>query len=301
MTDPPDMLATPSRDSPEPALGHDREQGSGRNRFQSCHTKGRWCYSSGMNKRKPTEIPGRRTKRRIEAPANTAVAYLRVSTNEQTVSGLGLEAQRATITAEVKKRGWTITEWFIDEGLSGGLAPAKRPGMRAALAAVKGHEAATLVAAKMDRLSRSMLDAVTLLNRSLREDWQFVTCDGISDTSTPAGRAAAHMLMTFGEFERDSISQRTRDALASLKAKGVQLGTPTQVPDEVLRRVISEAAAGVSLRKIAVGLMADGILTGSGSPTWHAEQVKRAMDCQRGREIAAELFGSTDDKQEEKA
>lgn len=237
-----------------------------------------------------TAIPGRRRRTRTEAPAGTVVAYLRVSTDEQAVSGAGLDAQRATITAEAARRGWTITSWHTDEGLSGGLAPAKRPALSEALAAVQRREAAALMAAKLDRVSRSMVDAATMLDRSEREGWQLVSCDLAVDTSTPQGRAAAHMTMTFAELERGLISQRTREALAARKAAGVQLGTPTRLPDAVLRRVIIEAAAGLSLRKIAAGLMADGIPTGAGRPTWHAPQVQRALDCQRAQKIAAALF-----------
>lgn len=60
----------------------------------------------------------------------------------------------------------------------------------------------------------------------------------------------------------------------------------------MLRRVIAEAAAGVSLRKIAAALEADGILTGAGKSKWHPPQVQRALDCQRAKEIAAEMFPS---------
>lgn len=239
-----------------------------------------------------SSIPGRRRRKVAAAPAGTVVAYLRVSTDEQAESGAGLAAQRAAITAEAERQGWTITAWHSDEGLSGGLAPAKRPGLAAALAAVRNREAAALVAAKLDRISRSMSDAAAMLDRSAREGWELVTCDMAMDTSTPQGRAAAHMVMTFSELERGLISQRTREALAARKAAGVQLGTPTQLPDEVLRRIITEAADGRSLRKIAQGLMADGIATGSGRPTWHPPQVQRALDCQRAQALTAEMFGS---------
>lgn len=241
-----------------------------------------------------THIPGRRRQKRAEAPAGTVVAYLRVSTAEQAASGAGLAAQRKAITDEAARRGWTITAWHSDEGLSGGLAPSKRPGMAAALAAVENREAAILMAAKLDRFSRSMSDAAPLLDRSVREGWQMVTCDTHADTSTPQGRAQAHMMLVFSEMERGLISQRTRDALAARKAEGMQLGRPTEVPDEVLVRIMTEAAEGRSLRAIARGLMADGIPTGSGKATWHPPQVQRAMDCQRARELAVDLFSEQD-------
>lgn len=237
-----------------------------------------------------TNIPGRRRRTRATAPTGTAVAYLRVSTAEQVESGAGLDAQRATITAEAERRGWTITAWHTDEGLSGGLAPTKRPGLKSALEVVGRREAAALISAKLDRLSRSMADAAALLDRSEREGWALTTCDLAADTSTPAGEAAAGMMTVFSQLERRLISQRTREALAARKAAGMQLGTPTKVPDEVLVRIIREAAEGRSLRRIAAGLMLDGILTGSGNPTWHPPQVKRAMDCQRGQALAAAMF-----------
>ncbi|NMN94814.1 recombinase family protein [Antrihabitans stalactiti] len=230
-------------------------------------------------------VPGRRRRSRATAPANTCVAYTRVSTDEQVESGAGLAAQRAAIQAEADRRGWTIVAWHTDEGVSGGVAPARRTGLSAALAAVCNREAAMLVAAKLDRVSRSVADMGRLLVEAERKSWHFVTCDMAVDMSTPQGRAAAHMMVVFSELERGLISQRTRDALAVRKAAGVKLGKPTNVPDDVLRRIISEANSGVSLRKIAEGLMADGIPTGVGKAKWHAPQVQRALDCQRAQEL----------------
>lgn len=239
-------------------------------------------------------IPGRRRRTVSTAPEGAVVAYLRVSTTEQAESGAGLAAQRAAITAEAERHGWTIVGWHTDEGLSGGLAPSKRPELAAALEAVRTRKAAILVSAKLDRLSRSVRDAADLVEQSRREGWQLVTLDCAVDTSTPAGEAAASMMSVFSQLERRLISERTRSALAVRKAAGVQLGTPTQVPDAVLRRIIAEAADGRSLRTIAAGLMAEGIPTGSGRPTWHPPQVQRALDCQRARHLTAELYGTAD-------
>jgi hypothetical protein len=57
------------------------------------------------------------------APAGTVVAHVRVSTADQAESGAGLDAQRTTITAEAERRGWTMVEWFVEEGTSGGKTP----------------------------------------------------------------------------------------------------------------------------------------------------------------------------------
>lgn len=248
----------------------------------------RQCYS-GVVSAPTNPIPGRRRRSATSAPPNTAVAYVRVSTEEQAASGAGLAAQRATIEAEAQRQGWTIVGWHVDD-ISGGIAPAKRPGLTNALTTVRDRKAAILVAAKLDRLSRSMTDAAALLDRSTREGWQLVTCDMAADTSTPHGRAAAHMIMTFAELERGMISQRTRDALAARKAAGVRLGKPTALGDDVLRRIIGEASRGQSLRAIASGLMADDVRTGSGNARWYPAQVQRALDCQRAHELSAEMF-----------
>jgi hypothetical protein len=71
------------------------------------------------------------------------------------------------------------------------------------------------------------------------------------DTSTPAGEAMAHVLATFGQFERRLISQRTKEALAVKKASGVRLGRSPTVPQFVLCRIQRLRARGQSLRAIA--------------------------------------------------
>lgn len=116
-----------------------------------------------------------------------------------------------------------------DEGLSGGPAPSKRPQLSAALEAVRTREAAILVSAKLDRLSRSVRDAADLVKQSGREGWQLVTLDCAVDTS-PSGRGRRVDECVL-QLERRLISERTRSALAARKAARVQLGTPTQVPD----------------------------------------------------------------------
>ncbi|MHB1802599.1 MAG: recombinase family protein, partial [Actinomycetes bacterium] len=95
------------------------------------------------------------------------IGYLRVSTGDQADSGLGLEAQRAAITAEVTRRGWTLVDVFEDAGMSG-KSLGKRPGMQAALSALDAGQAAALIVAKLDRATRSTVDAALLLERAGR-------------------------------------------------------------------------------------------------------------------------------------
>jgi DNA invertase Pin-like site-specific DNA recombinase len=88
-----------------------------------------------------------------------AIGYVRVSTEEQATSRAGLEAQRSAIAAEAERRGWTLVEIVEDAGYS--AKDLRRPGIRAVLNAMTTNEAETLVVAKLDRLSRSMLDFAT--------------------------------------------------------------------------------------------------------------------------------------------
>jgi DNA invertase Pin-like site-specific DNA recombinase len=136
------------------------------------------------------------------------VAYLRVSTAEQADSGAGLEAQRAAIHGEVERRGWMLVEVFEDAGASGKSLNG-RPGLGAALEAVESDRAEGLVVAKLDRLSRSLLDFAGLMDRSHRAGWALVALDLGVDTSTPAGEMMSNILATFAQFERKLIGQRT--------------------------------------------------------------------------------------------
>ena len=118
------------------------------------------------------------------------VGYVRVSTTEQADSGLGLEAQRAAITGEAARRGWDLVATFEDAGRSG-TSMRGRDGIAQALRAVEGTIASTLVVAKLDRLSRSLIDFTALMERSRRKGWNLVALDLGVDTTTPAGEVMA--------------------------------------------------------------------------------------------------------------
>jgi DNA invertase Pin-like site-specific DNA recombinase len=205
-----------------------------------------------------------------------AVGYVRVSTEEQAISGAGLEAQRAAIVSQVERRGWKLVEIYEDAGVSG-KSLAGRPRLAAAIEAVESGEADTLVVAKLDRLSRSLLDFAGLLDRSRRKSWSLVALDLAIDTTTPAGEMLAHILATFSQFERRLIGERTRNALAQKRREGVRLGRPTVMESDVRERIQREREAGRTYAAIADALTEEGVPTAHKGRRWHPSTVRKAL------------------------
>ncbi len=205
------------------------------------------------------------------------IGYLRVSTDEQANSGAGIAAQRAAILAEAQRRGWSEADvqWIEDAGYSG--KDTRRPGIRLALEVLKRGDAAGLVVAKMDRLSRSLLDFTQIMAEAQRQGWALVALDCPADPSTPTGEAMASILATFSQLERRLIGQRTREALAIKRAEGVRLGRPRVLAAEVVARVVREREAGRSLRAIAAALDAEGVPTAQGGVRWYASTVRAVL------------------------
>jgi DNA invertase Pin-like site-specific DNA recombinase len=203
------------------------------------------------------------------------LGYVRVSTEEQSDSGAGLEAQRRAIEAECVRRGWQLLEVVEDAGFS--AKDLKRPGIQEALRVLEEGDARALVAAKLDRLSRSMIDFTALMATAQKQGWALVALDCAVDTTTPAGEAMANVLATFAQFERRLISQRTREALAVKKSQGVRLGRPTTMPKKVVNRIRRERAAGKTFAEIADRLNADGVPTAQGGRRWYPATVRYTL------------------------
>jgi len=204
------------------------------------------------------------------------IGYVRVSTDEQAVSGAGLEAQRQAIAAECRRRGWQLIEVIEDAGWS--AKDLRRPGIKAALEVLESGDAKALVVAKLDRLSRSLLDFTKVMATAQKQSWALVALDCAVDTSTPTGEAMASMVATFAQFERRLIGQRTREALAIKKAQGVRLGRPPTVPQKVVRRIQRQRARGETLRAIAESLNRDAVPTAQGGAQWYAATVRGILN-----------------------
>lgn len=198
------------------------------------------------------------------------IGYLRVSTDEQARSGLGLGAQREVITAEAARRGWQV-KWVIDDGYS--AANLNRPGITSALAALENGGPKVLVVSKLDRLSRSLVDFAGLMERAKRKGWAVIALDLGVDMTTPSGEMLAGVMATFAQYERRIISQRTKDALAEAKRQGTRLGRPRTTPDRLVREVERMRRKGLSLNQIATALTERGEPTVRGGQRWYGSTV----------------------------
>lgn len=134
-------------------------------------------------------------------------AYYRVSTARQGQSGLGLAAQREYIRLAAQQNHWEIVGEFEDQS-SGSIAPERRPACKAAMEFCR-EQRAVLVVAKLDRLSRDVEHIAGLLK----------LVDFKVATMPYADKFQLHLYAALAEQEREFISRRTRDALASLKAR----------------------------------------------------------------------------------
>lgn len=140
------------------------------------------------------------------------ISYTRVSTTKQ---GIGLEAQAAIIESYVQQHGGIVIDSYTEK--ESGKDTINRPGLQAAIKKCK-QEGATLIVAKLDRLSRDVADIFALKkDRSL----QFVVCDMDASDTLMLG-----VMASLAQKERELISRRTREALQALKAEGKQLGSP---------------------------------------------------------------------------
>ena len=199
------------------------------------------------------------------------VAYYRVSTDRQGASGLGLDAQRAAVKGFVRD-GVVVDE--VTEVESG--KKDKRPGLARALEIAKKN-GATLVVAKLDRLSRNASFVMMLRDSGV----PFVCADMPEANTLTIG-----LLAVIAQSEREAISTRTKSALAEAKKRGKVLGTPKNLTDEARAASIatrrtqrqectawttarlaaqSMRAAGATFRSIADQLNAAGYLTRTGS------------------------------------
>lgn len=203
-----------------------------------------------------------------------AVGYVRVSTNEQGVSGAGLDAQRGAIDGWASYRHATLVS--VEEDVASGKSTAGRAGLERAIAMCETGEADALVVAKLDRLSRSLKDFATVVERSRERGWSVVVLDLDIDLTTATGEMVAGVLAVLSQWERRIIGERTRAALAVKRSQGVKLGRPRSLPEPVRRRIVLAHRRGDSWTGIAARLNAEGVPTARGG-SWHPSTVRKVV------------------------
>ena len=216
-----------------------------------------------------------------------AIAYLRVSTQRQHRSGLGLDAQRAAINRFAARESLTVAAEFVEaETGKGADALDRRPQLAAALAAAKAAKCSVVVA-KLDRLSRDVAFVAGLMAQRV----PFI----VAELGRDADPFMLHLYAALAEKERRLISERTKAALAAKKGAGAVLGNPRNLAQagSIGRAVLIKGAdkfveslvpvvlpmrseGATTLREMAQALNRRGIKTPRGG-TWYPSSVANLL------------------------
>lgn len=163
------------------------------------------------------------------------IGYIRVSTVDQ-----NLETQRDTM----QRAG---CERIFEDTISGGKED--RPGLRGALAALQAGD--TLVFWKLDRLTRKTSHALETADYIGKIGAHMQSLTESFDTSVPSGRMMFTMIAAFAEMERAYISERTKAALAQLKANGQKLGRPYRYTTEEINKLVELNRQGIGYKRLS--------------------------------------------------
>lgn len=220
------------------------------------------------------------------------IGYIRVSTEEQATNGQSLDAQRAKVEGYAKLYDLELVTIIEDAGQS--AKTLSRQGLQQALGLLRKGEAEGIVIAKLDRLTRSVGDWQVLIDGFFGEragKQLFSVADSI-DTRTAAGRLVLNVLLSVAQWERETIGERTKDALQHRIRNGQRCGkvrfgydlspdgrslVENPAEQEILRLIARLRAEGRPLRAIAAELTTRGVPTKEGSPTWTHTTVDRLL------------------------
>jgi DNA invertase Pin-like site-specific DNA recombinase len=219
------------------------------------------------------------------------VLYARVSSDEQATDGVSLLNQQAKLRAFADLHDLELVEMIVDAGVS--AKNLNRPGLQQALSLLRKGQADGLVVYKLDRLSRSVADWNHLIDGYFgdRAGKQLMSVSDSIDTRTAAGRLVLNVLMSVAQWERETIAERTRDAMNYKRARGERLGqipfgndlgedgkTLTRNPteSEAIAHARELRAGGMTLQAITDELNHLGMSTKRGGP-WHLTSVVRLL------------------------
>ena len=219
--------------------------------------------------------------------ASRVVIYCRVSTADQAREGVSLDLQENRVRDYCRAMDLEVVEVIRDEGWS--AKSLDRPGMARMFELIDQRVIDGALVYKLDRLTRSVVDFGSLLQRFEERNIALMSVRDSLDTSSAAGRLVTNIMLSVSQWEREVIGERTREALAQVKARGTHLGQPpvgyrvssgrlvATERHRLVRRAHELRAGGMTLREIADALEQEGEVTGSGLSTWHPKQVSRLL------------------------
>ena len=221
------------------------------------------------------------------------IGYVRVSTDKQADLGVSLEAQAEKIRAMAVVHSSELLDIIVDGGES--AKSLNRRGMQRLLTLVDSGAIAAVIVAKLDRLTRSVKDLCTLLERFEQRGVALVSVAESLDTGSAAGRLVLNVMTAVSQWEREAIGERTRDALSHKRRNGERVGNirfgyrlcadgkhVEHEPGEqaVIAAINDMRGTGTSLRRIARNLNERGWRTRRGSD-WRLESVARVLAAER--------------------
>jgi len=199
-----------------------------------------------------------------------AIGYVRVSTEEQATEGVSIEAQSNQLRQYAALYDIDLVDIVVDAGVS--AKTLKRDGLQRALAALKAGEATALLIAKLDRLTRSVVNLGQLIDEYFQEHQLLSVTDHI-DTGTANGRFLLNILASVAQWQREAIVEQTVTSLGYMKAQRrtynhVPLGFRdcdgllVEVDEEqlIVAEVLEMRDSGASLHAIARDLNERGII-----------------------------------------
>jgi site-specific DNA recombinase len=243
-------------------------------------------------------VQTRRHRARSQQQKVTQVAaYIRVSTEDQAESGLGLGDQRRRVQGMAEAKGWPSPMIFEDAGISGTKEVHYRPALQQLLEAVRRGEIGAVIVLALDRLGRRTRIVLDLVEELTEHGAALISCKEQLDTSTAQGVFVLTMFAALAELERGLISERTSGALAELSHSTGETGgrmpygyvrlpdrlvAPDPAAASVVRRIFALQRRGESTRKIADRLQDDLVVPPQRAQRWHHTAVQCVL---RNREI----------------
>ena len=213
-----------------------------------------------------------------------AIAYIRVSTDEQAISELSLEAQHREVVAYAERSGVDIVSVLADENES--ASTLNRPAVSGLLMQIDSGQVDAVIISKLDRLTRRIKDFMSLLQRMRKakragggQGVDLISSAESLDTGSAAGQIVINIMDSVSQWDREVIGERTSTALQELKAQGKSTGNPNygyeageggklienEHEQAVLQRIAELRAQGKSWARVASSLTDAGVRTRRGT------------------------------------